>query len=285
VMKMDFEFMRDLKPSRRCVRAATFVVLLLSISTLFIWGYTGARANNEPVTVTGPAPQDFSGFRHSTPQHTRLPCLVCHVRSEGRTTPKMPGHIPCASCHAQQFAEGNSNPICSICHTATDMKPFPPLRSFNAVFDHGRHARQTGCATCHKPTGRGAALSIPSRANAHVTCFQCHGPRTEVGGKNIGSCSTCHLPGRLTRTPTTARAFTVGFSHAEHARKGLRCAECHVVRPGARRGSQVTSPTAAMHLTSSGTRSCASCHNNQRAFGGDDFSDCKKCHEGNTFRF
>jgi hypothetical protein len=28
-----------------------------------------------------------------------------------------------------------------------------------------------------------------------------------------------------------------------------------------------------------------SCHNDKRAFGGDDFSDCKRCHQGPTFRF
>jgi hypothetical protein len=27
------------------------------------------------------------------------------------------------------------------------------------------------------------------------------------------------------------------------------------------------------------------CHNNRRAFGGDDFADCKRCHTGQTFRF
>ena len=229
--------------------------------------------------------QDYSRFRHQTQQHTRLPCLVCHVRSDNRATLRMPGHIPCSSCHTQQFAQGNSSPICSICHTATDVKRLPPLRSFNAVFDHGRHVRQTNCATCHKPAARGVALSIPSRSNAHATCFQCHGPQSASGGKNIGSCSTCHQAGRVVRTPQTARAFAVNFSHAEHARKGLSCNECHTVRAGQRRGMQVSSPRASMHFAPAATRSCASCHNNRRAFGGNDFSDCRKCHEGSTFRF
>ncbi len=229
--------------------------------------------------------QDYSRFRHDTPQHTRMPCLVCHVRSDNRTTPKMPGHIPCSSCHAQQFAEGNASPICAICHTATSVKRFPSLRSFNAVFDHARHTRQTGCATCHKPAARGVALSIPSRANAHATCFQCHGPQTMAAGKNIGSCSTCHQSGRPVRTTETARAFAVNFRHDEHARRNLRCSDCHTIRAGARRGLQVSSPAAAMHFARSGVASCASCHNNRRAFGGNDFSDCKRCHEGSTFKF
>lgn len=238
-----------------------------------------------PPVENGSAAQDFSRFRHDTAQHTRLPCLVCHVRSDNSSTLKMPGHIPCASCHSQQFAEGNASPICSICHTATDVKRFPPLRSFNAVFDHGRHLRQTNCSTCHKPSGRGVALSIPSRLNAHTTCFQCHGPRTMIGDTNIGSCSTCHRSGRLVRTPESARAFSVNFNHSEHARKGLSCADCHTVRPGSRRGSQVSAPTAAMHLAGSGVKSCAACHNDRRAFGDGNFANCIRCHEGHSFKF
>ena len=257
---------------------------LLAMFGLFFVSYAGGpdlTASRPP----DPPAQDYSRFRHDTQQHTRLPCLVCHVRNDKRAEPKMPGHIPCASCHSAQFAEGNASPICSICHTATDVKRFPGLRSFNAVFDHGRHARQTNCATCHKPTRQGVALSIPARLSAHTTCFQCHGPQTIVGGKNIGSCSTCHRSGRLVRTPESAGAFAKNFNHAEHTRKGLRCSECHTVRAGAGRGSQVTSPAASMHFARPGVSSCAACHNNKRAFGGNDFSDCRRCHEGNSFRF
>ena len=257
----------------------------LRYSSAFAATVVSASENDPgPPLPNEPPAQDYSRFRHDTQQHRRLPCLVCHVRNDNSATPKMPGHIPCSSCHQQQFAEGNTNPICSICHTATNVKRFPPLRSFNAVFDHARHQRQTGCATCHKPTARGVALSIPDRLNAHTTCFQCHGPRATSGGRNIGSCSTCHQPGRLVRTPETARAFNLNFSHAEHTRKGISCSECHTIRAGLRRGAQVTSPAASMHFARAGA-SCAACHNNRRAFGGNDFSDCKRCHEGNTFRF
>jgi hypothetical protein len=60
---------------------------------------------------------------------------------------------------------------------------------------------------------------------------------------------------------------------------------CHTVRAGGRRGAQVSSPLAAMHFARPGVASCAACHNNRRAFGGDDFSDCKQCHNGNRFGF
>jgi len=245
---------------------------------------TAASENDD---TTNEPPQDFSRFRHDTQQHTRMPCLICHVRSSNSTTPKMPGHIPCASCHSAEFAKGNASPICVICHTATDVKSFPPLRSFNAVFDHGRHVRQTNCATCHKPANRGVGLSIPARASGHVTCFQCHQPQTMVGEKNIGSCSTCHKPGTVSRTSESAKAFRLNFSHAEHARKGLSCSDCHTVRPGARRGSQVSAPLPAMHLAKPGIKSCAACHNNTRAFGdgNGNFANCRRCHEGKSFKF
>lgn len=238
--------------------------------------------NNGPSTIE--SVQDYSKFLHSNPMHERLPCLLCHVRSEGSTKPKLPGHMPCASCHVQQFA-GNTSPMCNICHTATSVKPFPPLRSFGIRFDHNQHIRQTNCATCHKPSRREVAFSVPSGANAHITCFRCHGPRTEVGGQNIGSCSECHQPGRPVRASESAKAFTVNFSHQEHIRQGnMSCAVCHTVRAGAR-GKQVSAPAASMHFAPAGSLSCGGCHNNKRAFGPPDFANCKRCHEGKTFKF
>lgn len=226
----------------------------------------------------------FSRFSHNSAQHQRMPCLVCHVRNDNRTTPKMPGHIPCASCHVQQFAD-NKSPICAICHTPTSVKPFPGLRTFRTVFDHSKHTRQTNCATCHKPASGGVALSVPARTAGHATCFQCHGPQSLSAGKQINSCSTCHQSGSPARFSAASKAYSVNFSHQEHARKGLACAECHTVRPGSVRGGQVSSPMVSMHFAPARTKSCGACHNNKRAFGGKDFSDCKRCHEGPTFRF
>jgi hypothetical protein len=39
-----------------------------------------------------------------------------------------------------------------------------------------------------------------------------------------------------------------------------------------------------MHFPPAGRQSCASCHNNRRAFG-EDFTQCRRCHEARTFRF
>lgn len=240
----------------------------------------------EPAAASA-APQDFSRFTHTNASHRSVSCLLCHQRADNSPRIQRPGHSTCIGCHSQEF-NNNASPICTICHTdpaSGAVKAFPPLRSFNAIFSHAVHNRRgaaprEGCATCHRPAG--AARSIPDRLNAHTTCFQCHTNRAQAGGRDISSCGTCHQLGRLTRTPETAPAFRLGFSHAEHAR--TNCAECHQVRAGTR-GNQVTSTVPAMHFPPAGRQSCASCHNDRRVFGGNDFTDCKRCHDGNRFGF
>lgn len=237
-----------------------------------------------------PTASDYSKFSHSNPAHDALPCLICHTREENATRVSFPGgdvHLPCAGCHAVEFEKPQST-MCSICHTDPQMgklKAFPPLRSFNARFDHGRHLRQTNCATCHKPSRQGAALSIPAGGNAHNTCFTCHGPQATSGEANIGTCNTCHQPGRPPSTSDWAKSFGFGFSHAEHRRGNLNCAMCHSVQGGASRGNQVTSPRPIMHFASGRSQSCGSCHNDKRAFGTQEFTNCKRCHEGSNFQF
>ncbi|HEX7176622.1 MAG TPA: cytochrome c3 family protein [Pyrinomonadaceae bacterium] len=263
----------------------------------------GARASTAPAPsevetstgeiVTAESQADYSRFTHTNAQHARLPCALCHKRDDNSPRPvRSVGHTPCSGCHTQQFAD-TSSPICTICHADPQsgaVKPFPTLRSFNVRFDHATHARggarpASNCSACHRPERRGVALSIPISFGAHTTCFQCHTPGAQAGGQDISSCNTCHNLGGYRRTPETAPAFRVNFSHAEHTRKGLGCNECHTVRAGAPQGRQVTSPQPLMHHASPRAQSCMTCHNDRRAFGGDDFSDCKRCHEGNTWHF
>lgn len=285
---------------RRLSLAAIASACIVFALTLLL----GASASNAKHTPTADAsagepvplePQaDYSRFTHTNPQHARLPCLLCHKRETNSPRPvRSVGHTPCSGCHTEQFADASS-PICTVCHAnpqSAAVKPFPRLRSFNMTFDHAKHSRggarpASGCAACHTPEGRnGVALSIPAGLSAHTTCFRCHTPGSQSGGQDISSCNTCHRLGGYRRTPESAQAFRVGFSHAEHARKGLSCDDCHAVRAGVGAGRQVTSPQPLMHHASPRARSCMSCHNDKRAFGGDDFSDCKKCHQGNTWHF
>jgi c(7)-type cytochrome triheme protein len=239
------------------------------------------------------ASDDFSKFLHSSANHARMPCLLCHRRESNSPRPAMPGgsgHAPCSGCHAQQFANPES-PICTICHTdvrSGAVKPFPRLKSFRMTFDHGRHVNMSGasCVTCHRPSRGGVARSIPAGFNAHATCFGCHTPRANSGGRDISSCGTCHKPGGYSRTPQWTAAFRMNFSHAKHGpSQKLECNDCHQVRAGMPQRRQVTSPQAANHHASDRSQSCMSCHNGKRAFGGDDFSVCKRCHTGTRWQF
>jgi c(7)-type cytochrome triheme protein len=123
---------------------------------------------------------------------------------------------------------------------------------------------------------------------AHAACFKCHTP-SAVGadGRDISSCNTCHRLGRAPRVPAAwSSAYTsTPFSHAAHARGRLACADCHTVRPGAPPARQVSAPYPAQHHAPAGTKSCASCHDDKRAFGGEDFNDCTRCHRGNAWHF
>jgi hypothetical protein len=40
-----------------------------------------------------------------------------------------------------------------------------------------------------------------------------------------------------------------------------------------------------MHHVTTRAQSCMTCHNDRRAFGTENFANCKRCHEGTTFRF
>jgi c(7)-type cytochrome triheme protein len=245
----------------------------------------GRKVNAAQQQMKVPDNADYSKFQHSSAYHARLPCLLCHRRDSNAARPSMPGgkdHSPCAGCHVKQFAD-SSSAICTNCHNdppAATLKLFPRLSSFNAIFDHSRHAG-TACANCHRPVRGGVRLTIPAGFNAHVKCFQCHGPQAKAGDRDISSCGVCHQAGRHVRTSQMARAFRVGFSHDKHNRnEGLSCNDCHRVQKEA-----VTAPQPLNHHATARSFSCMNCHNGKRAFGGDDFSVCKRCHTGPAWRF
>lgn len=278
--------------------ALIIAIIILLNGSLTNWrasGTTGISKTLEAPQTQLQIPEglDYSKFLHNTQNHARLPCLLCHRRDSNAPVPRRPGasqHLPCAGCHAQQFASSDS-PICTICHTDVKsgaLKPFPRLRSFRMKFDHARHTRMgdVSCATCHRPARGGVAMSIPAGFNAHTTCYRCHTPRAQSGGRDISSCGACHQLGRHVRLSQSAAAFRVGFSHAKHDKsEGLTCSECHRVRAGAARRLQVSDPQPLNHHASPGAFSCMSCHDGKRAFGGDDFTVCKRCHTGNTWHF
>lgn len=284
---------RRLRPALACVFASLALLALASVKLT-----PASPASVYAVPAAAFEPQgvgDGARFSHSAGRHPSLACASCHERPDNSSTPRWPGHKACIECHTQNFVMRGGQ-ICMNCHSSLEgnnppLKPFPGLSGFNMRFDHAKHmggsARpEQGCASCHRPARRGVALSIPAGAPAHDNCYSCHTPDARGPAGEISSCSTCHAQGGYRRTPATARAYSVSFSHGTHgARQGMRCDDCHQTRAGAGQGRQVTSPQPAQHFGSARAQTCLTCHNNRRAFGGDDFADCKRCHKGQTFRF
>ncbi len=250
------------------------------------------------VSLQGPG-RDYSTFKHSTDRHASQPCTACHQRGDNSATPRFPGHKACTSCHLGQFVTPDV-PMCAICHADVNssnppLKAFPARfnETFNMKFDHAQHmtgsARPAnGCSACHgRVRSRPAALSIPAGLAAHNQCYSCHTPSSKNNsGGEMASCGVCHDQRGYSRTSTNARAFRYAFSHVKHAGpQRLGCADCHSVTAGAPQSRQVSSPATVEHFPTSRGKSCATCHNGGRAFGGDlAFKDCRRCHTGKTFR-
>lgn len=242
---------------------------------------------------------DYSNFKHTSQKHASLACSSCHQRKDNAATPSFPGHKACTTCHLAQFVTPNV-PMCVICHTDVNnsnppLKGFPTSfkESFNVKFDHAQHltgaARPAGgCAACHSRSGRrAAALNIPTSIAAHDQCYTCHTPTSKSqSGRELASCGVCHDQKGFSRTSINARSFRYAFSHAKHGlSQRLDCADCHQITPGAAQSRQVSSPAPLAHFATARGKTCLSCHNGQRSFGGDlAFRECRRCHTGTNFK-
>ncbi|MEP6923814.1 MAG: cytochrome c3 family protein [Pyrinomonadaceae bacterium] len=282
---------------RQLLSVGLFSLIIIAVTAIFPTAWkTPIEAAVISAHESEKAAQNYGVFSHAVREHAQINCDSCHRRSDNSITPKFAPHAACTDCHLAQFVTPQTQ-MCLICHADVGSAP-APMRSFpahfnerfNMKFDHAAHlqgeARPTeGCAACHLPLRRGVALSIPVNQDAHNQCYSCHTPNRVVGGRNIGSCSTCHSLNNYRRTSTGAKAFQASFSHASHsARQKLSCNDCHSVKAEVSQGRQVASPIVAEHFASNRAMSCLNCHNDRRSFGDRDFANCKRCHTGASFQ-
>jgi c(7)-type cytochrome triheme protein len=274
------------------------ILLILAALSVFVVSCIKQNADKTDVVITAkdrnlPTPvkisdKSYNTFSHSVPEHKEINCDSCHKREANSLKLDYSGHDSCISCHLNEFTNPESG-ICTICHddlqkVPATMKSFPIRfnEQFNMKFDHAAHSQgagrpQAGCAACHQP--QGAAQAIPVGINTHATCFTCHTPESK-----IGSCNYCHETAPYRRTVSTRTIFKAVFSHTDHTfRQGVNCNECHTVKAGAPQSKQVSTPVAVQHFESGGAVSCRTCHNDRRAFGEENFANCKRCHEGTGF--
>ena len=245
-----------------------------------------------------PEPQE--PHRTTRNSNTTIPiirgCRVCYVigAKQMRRDRRCPGsneHLPCAGCHAQQFAN-SSGPMCSdLSHGCAigKLKPFPRLSSFNMKFDHARHMRMGECwlrdLSSTFAWRRGDVNSGGLQRSYNLLSLS-HAERKVGRARYFFLRQSVINRAVMLACRQRRAAFRVGFSHAKHDKsEGLTCNECHRVRAGVARRLQVSAPQPLNHHASPGAFSCMSCHNGKRAFGGDDFSVCKRCHTGNTWHF
>lgn len=221
----------------------------------------------------------FKDFSHKIPEHTQFECNICHQREPRGLKSQLGGHESCIGCHMNEWID-DEQAICSTCHNDLNsqdplVKAFPAkfIEGFDMRFNHAVHERgdarpANGCVACHSPSGAGK--TIPVGFQAHAECYGCHTVESK-----LGQCSVCHQLAPYNRTLQSEYNFKAKFSHGDH--NGMGCNECHDVVPGAPNSRQVTNIAILQHRTPAGTN-CLRCHDGRRAFSGNDFLTCSRCH-------
>lgn len=136
--------------------------------------------------------------------------------------------------------------------------------------DHSHEAhRQLPCVRCHvnaTESRRASDLLIPPER----ACLPCHAEQIDRASASVDRCGTCHAGyGEEGAAVVPASRFPtarIRFSHAEHAREGLTCLECHGDVPLSTIASREHLPT---------MRSCFRCHGGARPTAP---TACATCH-------
>ena len=216
------------------------------------------------------------GFNFDHSKHSKVDCGSCHQSQvgNGMSAVKVSMHSnaanSCATCHNGSRTFGASNfANCRQCHGEIGGQ-----KTFGVKFSHATHTKQQ-CSVCHRPAGKTGNFVVPDGTAAHNTCWQCRSPMKGGGSFLNGKCFTCHQPGSTNTITASSPNIPGGFAHTKHT--FMDCDACHSPADG-----KMNAPAVAMHKSSKAAMSCATCHDNNTAFG-EDFQNCKKCHVGNRF--
>jgi hypothetical protein len=228
-------------------------------------------------------------------------CIDCH-RAEYLST-NNPNHAQagfseeCSSCHNVNSFQwtgagfnhsffplvlGHSNITCTVCHTTGNYRDTKP-----------------DCYSCHQQNY--AATTNPNHvtANFPTTCQVCHSltpgwkpaifdhsvfPLT-LGHSGV-DCSSCHINGNFTTTPTTCSSChindynnTTNPSH-KTLNFSLTCTDCHTTNPGWKPAKYAQHDSQYFPIYSGNHNgvwtSCTDCHDQPSSYA---LFSCTNCHE------
>ena len=140
-----------------------------------------AAAGAEEAGIPQPIP--FSHRLHAGRE--RMACLTCHVETGARGQHmSIASPATCLGCH-RTVLKGREA-ITRAVNRKLQWEPVWFLPDF-VWFSHRRHARATGCATCHGPVEQRDVLWREVETNMKF-CRTCH---KQPGAKDV--CGACHV--------------------------------------------------------------------------------------------
>lgn len=232
--------------------------------------------NNESFTSVGGVKNfdhNKTGFKLEG-KHQNVACKSCHKIKF--TTPLNFKHCP--DCHTdyhnKQFAKNGVSPDCSTCHNVKSFTEFSyTIEQHNAgVFPlNGAHVA-TPCFACHKKEEKWKFKQIGK------TCNDCHLDihNTFISDKYYPAenCEACH---------NVSKWNVVTFDHQktqfelEGAHSRQTCRDCHFNKEKTGHAKQKFAGLAT---------NCSSCHKDVhfQQFENNGFTDCKTCHNSDSFK-
>jgi hypothetical protein len=181
----------------------------LVAGAVMAFGVGGAAGESRRVVVPGlDAAVVSDSFAHV--QHTKLPCMTCHLSSSGAMLTFTPPR-GCQICHHVDQARNG----CAQCHSPGSVPEAievrlaiasadTPARERTVAFRHEGHASQK-CAACH---GQSVTLAPVDSA---LTCRGCHADHHQARR----NCATCH------------RTESITQPHSRPVQAHVACDRCH----------------------------------------------------------